>query len=107
MEHFALIGSAVVLFCSALIYGSVILAKSNPEVITFFEWGDTPEEIEEDKRFLASAYSIMTLTAVLTALAGIVAALIGNKILYVVAITVPLLMASFYCMIKCPHRKRR
>lgn len=103
-----IIVTVVVLLYSALIYGTVILAKMNPEIINGFRWGNTPEEREEDKRKLALGYRAMTLAAVTTPVCALVGALTGNVEAFVALLIAPLVIATLYWIVIMPrHRKRK
>lgn len=103
-----IIVTVVVLLYSALIYGTVILAKMNPEIINGFRWGNTPEEREEDKRKLALGYRTMTLAAVTTPVCALVGALTGNVEAFVALLIAPLVIATLYWVVIMPrHRKRK
>lgn len=89
---------------AALLYGVAALAKMNPELINGFKWGETPEEKEEDRRWLGLFHSCWKLTAAVLLFGCIVASLLKSEVLYVFFIILPVLAASIYCLVKSPKR---
>lgn len=89
---------------SGILYGSAVLAKMNPEIISGFKWGDTPEEREADKQWLRLADKCVRLAAAATLVCGIVTALLHSEILYAIIICIAPIAPILYCYVKKPKR---
>lgn len=80
-------------FVAATLYGTSLLATKYPTIISGFEWGTTPGEIEEDKTWLQKFHKAMRLSAAVTMAGGIAAVLLKSDVWFIVFISVPGLAA--------------
>lgn len=94
----------IVCFESAIIYGSAVLGKKDPKIITGFKWGKTPQEIEKDKLWIALFYRAFSIAAIITLLGGAITAIIGETITYCIALCAPAIIAVIYCAAKQPKK---
>lgn len=95
---------AIACLTSGILYGCALLTKNNPELISGFKWGNTPEEIEEDKQWLKMQDKYMRLSAAVTLAGGIVTALLDSVALYIFFLCAPMLVCISYCHSKKPRR---
>ena len=95
---------AIACLTSGILYGCAILTKNNPELTSGFKWGDTPEEREEDKRWLKMVDKHMRLSAIVTLAGSITAALLDSVAPYLFFLCAPMLISISYCYSKKPRR---
>lgn len=95
----------IVIFVSALLFGVTLWAVRCPNIISGFKWGDTPEEIEQDKQWLRRFYRVMTRTSLVIFAGGVVSIVLKNMLLYVLFLCVPAFVASLYLALLAPRRK--
>lgn len=95
----------IVIFVSALLFGVTLWAVRCPNIISGFKWGDTPEEIEQDKQWLQRFYKVMTRTSLVIFAGGVVSIVLKNMLLYVLFLCVPAFVAPLYLALLAPRRK--
>lgn len=95
----------IVIFVSALLFGVTLWAVRCPNIISGFKWGDTPEEIEQDKQWLRRFYKVMTRTSLVIFAGGVVSIVLKNMLLYVLFLCVPAFVAPLYLALLAPRRK--
>lgn len=96
----------IVIFVSALLFGVTLWAVRSPNIISGFKWGDTPEEIEQDKQWLRRFYRVMTRTALVIFVGGVLSIVLKSMLLYVLFLCVPAFVAPLYLALLAPRRKR-
>ena len=95
----------IVIFVSALLFGVTLWAVRCPNIISGFKWGDTPQEIEQDKQWLRRFYKVMTRTSLVIFAGGVVSIVLKNMLLYVLFLCVPAFVAPLYLALLAPRRK--
>lgn len=93
----------IVFLFSGILYLCAFLARQDPTVIAGFKWGDTPEEIERDKRWLGLFDRLMTLSAKVALAGGVLSVMLGSGALLLVFLFVPFL-APVYCAVVAPKK---
>ena len=78
----------IVIFISTLLYGVTLWAVRCPNIISGFRWGNTPEEVEQDRQWLRRFYRVMTRTALVILLGGVVSIALKSMLLYVLFLCV-------------------
>lgn len=95
----------IVIFTSALLYGVTLWAVRCPNIISGFRWGNTPEEVEQDRLWLRRFYRVMTRTALVIFVGGVVSIVLKSMLLYVLFLCVPAFVAPLYLALLVPRRK--
>lgn len=95
----------IVIFVSALLFGVTLWAVRCPNIISGFKWGDTPQEIEQNKQWLRRFYKVMTRTSLVIFAGGVVSIVLKNMLLYVLFLCVPAFVAPLYFALLAPRRK--
>lgn len=95
----------IVIFTSALLCGVTLWAVRCPNIISGFRWGNTPEEVEQDRLWLRRFYRVMTRTALVIFVGGVVSIVLKSMLLYVLFLCVPAFVAPLYLALLVPRRK--
>lgn len=95
----------IVIFISTLLYGVTLWAVRCPNIISGFRWGNTPEEVEQDRQWLRRFYRVMTRTALVILVGGVVSIALKSMLLYVLFLCVPAFVAPLYLALLSPRRK--
>lgn len=95
----------IVIFTSALLYGVTLWAVRCPNIISGFRWGNTPEEIEQDRLWLQRFYRVMMRTTLVIFVGGVVSIVQKSMLLYVLFLCIPAFVAPLYLALLVPRRK--
>ena len=95
----------IVIFVSALLFGVTLWAVRSPNIISGFKWGDTPEEIGQDKQWLRRFYRVMTRTSLVIFVGGVMSIVLKSMLLYVLFMCIPAFVAPLYLVLLVPRRK--
>lgn len=75
------------------------LTREHPEYISGFKWGNTKEEISNDKKWIKSLAKAMCFANLITLIGGIFSILLDNSILFYIFISFPIPSIIFYVYI--------
>lgn len=85
----------ILLFVVGLNYICVILAKSNPSIISGFKISDEPKQRTLDQAWLVKMFRYMHFANVLTLVGGIIGIVFDFQILFFLSLTIPYSLALF------------
>ena len=95
----------IVIFTSALLCGVTLWAVRCPNILSGVRWGNTPEEVEQDRLWLQRFYRVMMRTTLVIFVGGVVSIVLKSMLLYVLFLCVPAFVAPLYLALLVPRRK--